>query len=141
MTSTDPSGDTEDAEDAEDAETDSEFVICASCGPKAATSWSFCRSCQSSLEDARPPEEGLEKLGAEAALDIGARRGIDLATTVGANLHVVSVVDAREDESGQASNTQTERERQLEEEAQQAVNSAAGLARTHLSGRITTAIE
>lgn len=70
MTSTDPSGDTEDAEDAEDAETDPEFVICASCDSKAATSWSFCRSCQSSLEDARPPEEGLEKLGAEAALDM-----------------------------------------------------------------------
>lgn len=54
----------------ENEETDSAYVYCASCGSKAATSWSFCRSCQSSLDDARPPDDGLENLGADDALDM-----------------------------------------------------------------------
>lgn len=53
------------------SETDPDFVYCASCGSKAASSWSYCRSCQSSLDDARPPEDGLEKVGAEDSLDMG----------------------------------------------------------------------
>lgn len=61
MTSTGPS---------EDGETDHAFVYCASCGSKAASSWSYCRSCQSSLDDARPPKDGLEKIGADDTLDM-----------------------------------------------------------------------
>lgn len=33
------------------------FVRCAECGAKAPSSWSFCRSCNSSLDDALHPEE------------------------------------------------------------------------------------
>lgn len=54
----------------EDEDADHAYVYCASCGAKAATSWSFCRSCQSSLDDARPPEDGSEKIGVEDALDM-----------------------------------------------------------------------
>ncbi|WP_280586813.1 universal stress protein [Halorubrum sp. Boch-26] len=72
---------------------------------------------------------------------IGARQGIDLAATIGADLHVLSVVDTRETESNLSSTDRTERERLLEGEAERAVDSIAGLARTHLSDRITTAVE
>lgn len=48
---------------------DHAFVSCPSCGSKAAASWSFCRSCQSSLDDARPVERGPR--GMDGALDIG----------------------------------------------------------------------
>lgn len=54
----------------EDEQTDPDFVYCASCGSKAASSWSYCRSCQSSLDDARPPEDGLARVGAEDSLDM-----------------------------------------------------------------------
>jgi predicted nucleic-acid-binding Zn-ribbon protein len=46
----------------DEEETDHSFVYCASCGSRAATSWSFCRSCQSSLDDARSPEDSREKI-------------------------------------------------------------------------------
>ena len=72
---------------------------------------------------------------------IGARRGVDLAATVGADLHAVSVVDSHEIESGLDADSQAERERLLEAEAERAVDSVADLARTHLSGEITTAVE
>ncbi|KAA9395862.1 universal stress protein [Haloarcula sp. CBA1130] len=72
---------------------------------------------------------------------IGALRGIDLAATVGADLHVLSVIDSRDIEPDLDSRAQTERERLFEEEAQQAVDSIAGLGRSHLSGPITTAVE
>ncbi|MEF8840971.1 MAG: universal stress protein [Haloarculaceae archaeon] len=72
---------------------------------------------------------------------IGAGRGIDLAATIGTDLHVLSVVDTRDIGSDLSSNNRTERERLLEEEAERAVDSIAGLARTHLSGQITTAVE
>lgn len=75
--------------------------------------------------------------GSEGAL-IGARRGIDLATATGAHLHVLSVVDTNEIDPGQG---RTDRERQLEEEAERAVDSISELARTHLPDRITTAVE
>lgn len=60
-----PPGDSPDDEDGDYA-----FVYCAACGSKAATSWSYCRSCQSSLEDAHPPEDGLEQVGADEVLDM-----------------------------------------------------------------------
>ncbi|MEF8814561.1 MAG: universal stress protein [Halovenus sp.] len=81
--------------------------------------------------------------GSEGAR-IGARRGIDLAATVDADLHVLSVVNTdRISASLSALNAgdRREQEQRLEEEAQQAAESVAGLARTHLSGRITTAVE
>lgn len=77
--------------------------------------------------------------GSEGA-QIGARRGINLAATIGTDLHVLSVIDSREIEPDLMSNEQTEREQLLEEEAERAVDSIARLARTHLSGRITTAV-
>lgn len=53
-----------------DRETDPDFVYCSSCGSKAASSWSFCRSCQSSLDDARPADEGLRGIGSDDIVDI-----------------------------------------------------------------------
>ena len=55
-----------------DEETDHAFVYCSSCGAKASTSWSFCRSCQSSLDDAQPPEDGLSRVGADETLETDA---------------------------------------------------------------------
>ncbi|NLV07347.1 universal stress protein [Haloarcula rubripromontorii] len=72
---------------------------------------------------------------------IGARRGIDLAATIGADLHVLSAVDARDIEPDLNSDGQTDRERLLTEAAERAVDSIARLARAHLSGQITTAVE
>ncbi|GGK70586.1 universal stress protein [Haloarcula sebkhae] len=72
---------------------------------------------------------------------IGARRGIDLAATIGADLHVLSAVDTRDIEPDLNSDGQTDREQLLEEEAERAVDSIARLARAHLSGHITTAVE
>ena len=72
---------------------------------------------------------------------IGARRGIDLAATIGTDFHVLSAVDTRDVEPDLNSHDQTEQERLLEEEAERAVDSIARLARTHLSGQITTAVE
>jgi len=37
----------------------SKYVVCASCGSKAASSWSFCRACNSSLDDADPFDEDV----------------------------------------------------------------------------------
>ncbi len=65
---------------------------------------------------------------------IGARRGIDLAATIGADLHVLSAVDSRDIEPDLNSDGQTDRERLLEAEAERAVDSIARLARAHLSG-------
>lgn len=45
----------------QDADTDASFVYCADCGKKAAISWSFCRNCQSSLDDALTPAEAPER--------------------------------------------------------------------------------
>ncbi|WP_336329842.1 universal stress protein [Haloarcula sp. CGMCC 1.2071] len=72
---------------------------------------------------------------------IGARRGIDLAATIGADLHVLSAVDSRDIEPDLNSDGQTDRERLLEAEAERAVDSIARLARAHLSRQITTAVE
>ena len=72
---------------------------------------------------------------------IGARRAIDFAATIGADLHVLSAVDSREIEPDLDSAGETDRERLLEAEAERAVDSVAKLARTHLSGEVTTAVE
>jgi predicted nucleic-acid-binding Zn-ribbon protein len=45
------------------------YVYCNSCGAKASTSWSFCRSCQSSLEDATPPEDAEDVYDEAPAFD------------------------------------------------------------------------
>lgn len=42
------------------ASEDPPYVICSECGARAASSWSFCRSCNASLEDARPPDDPAE---------------------------------------------------------------------------------
>lgn len=34
-----------------------QYVFCRSCGTKASADWSFCRSCESSLDDAIPSNE------------------------------------------------------------------------------------
>ena len=43
------------------------YVVCASCGSKAPSSWSFCRSCSSSLDDAVPAHEAREDVRTENA--------------------------------------------------------------------------
>ena len=70
---------------------------------------------------------------------MGARRGIDLAATTGADLHILSVVDTREVEPDQTSLGHAGR--RLEEQKEQAVDSMADIARSHLPGGITTAVE
>jgi len=39
---------------------DPRYVRCPSCGAKAPSGWSFCRSCEASLEDAPPARPGVE---------------------------------------------------------------------------------
>lgn len=46
------------ADDGESAEPN--FVYCRSCGLKASSGWTFCRSCESSLDDAVPPDKKQE---------------------------------------------------------------------------------
>ena len=36
---------------------DPDYVVCSDCEARAATSWSFCRNCEASLDDALPPGE------------------------------------------------------------------------------------
>lgn len=47
------------------------YVVCASCGAKASISWSFCRSCDSSLEDALPADEARQGIRTENAPNLG----------------------------------------------------------------------
>lgn len=54
-------------ESPEEEPSDPRFVHCAECGAKASPAWSFCRSCNASLDDARPPEEGVEGILPEDA--------------------------------------------------------------------------
>lgn len=35
------------------------YVYCPDCGSKASADWSFCRSCEASLDEARPADEKL----------------------------------------------------------------------------------
>lgn len=81
--------------------------------------------------------------GSEGA-KVGTRRGIDLAATVGADVHALSVIDSREIApplSGVDSADQTEREQLLEDGAERAVDAVAELCRHHLAGEITTVVE
>lgn len=90
------------------------------------------------IESILVPTDGSE--GAQA----GSRRGIDLAATLDADTHVLSVLDDREIGpllSTPDADDRTERERLLEEEAERAVDAVAELARIHTSGRVTTAVE
>lgn len=43
-----------------DGSAESRFVYCRSCGVKASSEWSFCRACESSLDDAVPQSEKQE---------------------------------------------------------------------------------
>lgn len=90
------------------------------------------------IESILVPTDGSE--GAWA----GARRGIDLAATLGADLYVLSVLDTREigpPLSTIDTDDRTERERLLEEEAERMVDTVAGSALSQVSGRVTTAVE
>ncbi|MEF8914152.1 universal stress protein [Natronomonas sp.] len=81
--------------------------------------------------------------GSEGA-EIGARRGVDLAASIGADLHVLSAVDIRETEpalSNLSADDKLEQEQLLEEQAERAVDTVVRLARSHISGRITTTVE
>lgn len=81
--------------------------------------------------------------GSEAA-ETGERRGVDLAAALGADLHVLSVVDTGDTDpplSELDANQRTEHEQLLEGRAEQAVSTVAQLGAAHLSGRITTAVE
>lgn len=90
------------------------------------------------IESILIPTDGSE--GARA----GARRGIDLAATLDADLHVLSVLDSREIDPPLSTldvDERTERERLLEDGAERAVDTVRELARTHISGRVSTAVE
>lgn len=81
--------------------------------------------------------------GSEGAR-VAARRGIDLAQTTDADLHVLSVVDTREVEpslSSPDSDVRSEREQLREKNAEDAVDAVSRLAMPTLSGRVTTAVE
>ncbi|QGA84448.1 universal stress protein [Halomicrobium sp. LC1Hm] len=81
--------------------------------------------------------------GSEGAT-VGAQRGIDLAATADADVHVLSVVDTREIEpslSRFGGKDRSDREQLFEDEARRAVDSVTGLAQTHLSGRVTGTVE
>lgn len=56
---------------ASDESTAPDYVVCPSCGAKATPSWSFCRSCQSSLDDALSPDEAGNGLQTEEMPDLG----------------------------------------------------------------------
>jgi nucleotide-binding universal stress UspA family protein len=81
--------------------------------------------------------------GSDGAL-VGARRGVDLAARLGATLHVLSVVDAREVEPPLErldADGRTEQERLVERGATRAVETVAEMARDRLSSDVRTAVE
>ncbi|WP_276273785.1 zinc ribbon domain-containing protein [Haloarcula litorea] len=43
-----------------DDDRDATYVECPECGTRASPDWSFCRSCEASLADAEPAEEGVD---------------------------------------------------------------------------------
>lgn len=72
------------------------------------------------------------------------QRGIDIAATLGADLHVLGVMDVRElapSLSHLDAEDRSEQEEQIEAQIERTVESVAGRARTHLSGRIRIAVE
>jgi nucleotide-binding universal stress UspA family protein len=90
----------------------------------------------------RPIDSILVTTDGSEGAEAGVRRGIDLAATVGADLHVLSVVDTREIEPpGAIPDDRSERVRLIEDEAEGSVATVADVARTHLSGAVTTAVE
>lgn len=80
--------------------------------------------------------------GSETA-EAGARRGIDLASATDADLHVLSVVDTRELEPSLSGSTgeRSDREQLVAAAADRAVDDVAGLALSHVTGEVTTAVE
>lgn len=92
----------------------------------------------------RPIESILVPTDGSEGAKIGARRGIDLAASLGADLHVLSAVDTREigpAVSNLDADDGIDQEQPLEDQAEQAVETVARLARSHYSGRITTTVE
>lgn len=74
----------------------------------------------------------------------GERRGVDLAATLGADLHTLSVVDTRDVDTSLTNlnpESQNEHKRMLEGQAETAVSAVARLAEPHLSGDITTSVQ
>lgn len=90
------------------------------------------------IESILVPTDG--SAGAQA----GARRGIDLAGTLGADLHILSVMDTSEIGPSLTSYTVEDRSKQeqlIEDEAERAVEAITEVAREHLSNSVTSAVE
>ncbi|WP_253737471.1 universal stress protein [Halohasta salina] len=81
------------------------------------------------------PTDGSD--GAET----GARHGIGVAAEAGAELHVLSVVDALELDSSLSGVDETDPEGRFEAEARRAVETVTELAQPHLDSEPTTAVE
>ena len=88
-----------------------------------------------SIDSILVPTDGSD--GAET----GARHAIGLAADVEADLHTLSVVDALEVNPTLSSVDDEDPKSQFEASATRAVESVAELARPHLDGEITTAVE
>ena len=75
---------------------------------------------------------------------VGSRRAVDLAARVDADFHVLSVVETRETSGvtvDQGDDAGADRDEQLHAAAREAVDREADLARAHLSGDVSTAVE
>lgn len=55
-----------------DVTEDPDVLVCSECGARAKPAWSFCRSCQSSLADAQPPELAESDIDMAEAPDLEA---------------------------------------------------------------------
>jgi len=88
-----------------------------------------------SIDSILVPTDGSD--GAET----GARHGIGLAADVGAELHVLSVVDALEIDASLSGVDETDPKGRFEAEATRAVETITELARPHLDAEPTTAVE
>lgn len=76
--------------------------------------------------------------------NVGAKHGIGLAATFGADLHALSVLNTREIDpslSMLGSSDLSDQEQLLEDETERVVDRVASRARTYHSGRVTTATE
>ena len=88
-----------------------------------------------SIDSILVPTDGSD--GAET----GARHGIGLAADVGAELHVLSVVDALELDASLSGVDDTDPKGRFEAEARRAVETVVESARPHLDAEPTTAVE
>ena len=88
-----------------------------------------------SIDSILVPTDGSD--GAET----GARHGIGLAADVGAELHVLSVVDALELDASLAGVDETDPKGRFEAEARRAVETVTEIAQPHLDTEPTTAVE